>query len=196
MVQFDTSEQRLAALSTDCLAVGVFEDEGFVDSAQAVDAATRGLLARLKSAGDLPVRGNETLLLPAPAGLKARRLLVGQLLGVRDELGDDLDEAVAEPGHLHAVVPVDRPEGQRLLLGEIQALGDERLPGRLDLRPRQRDVRRGLGGGGKGGSGERERAEEDSGNRLHRVLPYSVPHTTQRKTSNFQSLIVLSLAMR
>jgi len=76
MVQFDTSEQRLAALSTDCLAVGVFEDEGFTENARAADAATRGLLARLKSAGDLPVRGNETLLLPAPAGLKARRLLV------------------------------------------------------------------------------------------------------------------------
>jgi len=76
MVQLDTSEQRLAALATDCLAVGVFEDESLAGAAQSIDAATRGLLGRLKATGDLPVRGNETLLLLVPPGLKARRLLL------------------------------------------------------------------------------------------------------------------------
>jgi leucyl aminopeptidase len=76
MVQFDTSEQRLAALATDCLAIGMFDEEVFSGTAQAIDAATRGLLRRLKSAGDLPVRAGETQLLLSPTGLKASRLLV------------------------------------------------------------------------------------------------------------------------
>jgi leucyl aminopeptidase len=84
MVQFDTSEQRLAALATDCLAIGMFDEEAFSGTAQAIDAATRGLLQRLKSAGDLPVRAGETQLLLAPSGIKASRLLVVGL-GKRSE---------------------------------------------------------------------------------------------------------------
>src|SRR5690606_38404263 len=77
MVQFETSDQRLAAVVTDCLAIGLFEDEDFTSGpAREVDAATRGLLRRMKSAGDLPVRPNDTQILHAPAGLKAARLLV------------------------------------------------------------------------------------------------------------------------
>src|SRR5690606_33658450 len=76
MVQFDTSDQRLAALVTDCLAVGLFEDDGLTDAAQTIDAAAGGLLRKLKGAGDLPARAGETQMLLAPAGIKARRLLV------------------------------------------------------------------------------------------------------------------------
>jgi leucyl aminopeptidase len=76
MVQFDTSDQRLAALATDCLAVGLFEDDDPGATAKEIDAATGGLLRKLKSAGDLPVRPGETQLLLSATGLKARRLLV------------------------------------------------------------------------------------------------------------------------
>src|SRR5690606_7921266 len=68
--------QRLAALVTDCLAVGLFEDDGLTDAAQTIDAAAGGLLRKLKGAGDLPARAGETQMLLAPAGIKARRLLV------------------------------------------------------------------------------------------------------------------------
>jgi leucyl aminopeptidase len=76
MLQFDTSEQRPAQLATDCLAIGLFDDDALSDTAQAIDSATRGLLRRLKAAGDLPVRAGDTHMLLAPAGIRARRLLV------------------------------------------------------------------------------------------------------------------------
>jgi leucyl aminopeptidase len=76
MVQFETSDQHLAAVATDCLAIGLFEDEHFTAAAREVDAATRGLVRRMKSSGDLPTRAGETQIVHAPAGLKARRLLV------------------------------------------------------------------------------------------------------------------------
>ena len=76
MVQFDTSGQSLAALITDCLAIGLFEEGELSGSARTVDAATGGLLRKLKAVGDLPVRSGESQLLLAPSGLKARRLLV------------------------------------------------------------------------------------------------------------------------
>jgi leucyl aminopeptidase len=76
MVQFDTSEQRLAQVSTDCLAIGLFEDDALTGAVQAIDQASGGLLRKLKAAGDLPARAGETQLLLAPAGIRARRLLV------------------------------------------------------------------------------------------------------------------------
>ena len=76
MVQFDSSDQRLATLPTDCLAIGLFEDDELSVPLRALDAAAGGLLRKLRSAGDLPVRPGETQLLLAPAGLKTRRLLV------------------------------------------------------------------------------------------------------------------------
>jgi leucyl aminopeptidase len=84
MVQFETSDQRLAAVATDCLAIGLFEDDDFTGTTREVDSATGGLLKRMKSAGDLPVRPGDTQILHSPAGLKARRLLVVGL-GLRNE---------------------------------------------------------------------------------------------------------------
>jgi leucyl aminopeptidase len=76
MVQFDTSEQRLAQVSTDCLAIGLFEDDTLTGAVQAIDQASGGLLRKLKAAGDLPARVGETQMLLAPPGIRARRLLV------------------------------------------------------------------------------------------------------------------------
>ncbi len=76
MVQFDTSEQQIAQISTDCLAIGLFEDDALTGSVQALDKASSGLLRKLRSAGDLPTRTGETQLLLAPSGIRARRLLV------------------------------------------------------------------------------------------------------------------------
>jgi leucyl aminopeptidase len=76
MVQFDTSDQRPASIATDCLAIGLFDEEAPSGTALAIDSATRGLLRRLKAAGDLPVRAGEVQMLLAPAGIRARRLLV------------------------------------------------------------------------------------------------------------------------
>ena len=76
MVRFDTLDQRINALSADCLAIGVFDEATLAGTAKAVDTASRGLLRKLKATGDLPLRLGDTLLLPEPAGLKAKRLLV------------------------------------------------------------------------------------------------------------------------
>jgi leucyl aminopeptidase len=76
MVQFDTSEQRPASLATDCLAIGLFDEDALSGTAQAIDRATRGLLRRLKATGDVPVRAGETQMLFSPTGIRAKRLLV------------------------------------------------------------------------------------------------------------------------
>ncbi|MEO6185162.1 MAG: leucyl aminopeptidase [Steroidobacteraceae bacterium] len=76
MVRFDTPDQRISALAADCLAIGLFDEDPLTGSSKTVDTATRGLLRRLKSTGDLPVRLGETQLLVDPAGIKAKRLLV------------------------------------------------------------------------------------------------------------------------
>jgi len=84
MVRFDTSEQRLAALVTDCLAVGLFDEDTLSGASLALDKSMRGALSKLKAAGDLPVRPGESQLLLAPAGIKAKRLLVVGLGKRRD----------------------------------------------------------------------------------------------------------------
>ncbi len=76
MVRFDTSEQRLAALAADCLVIGLFDDESLAGASEAIDQASRGAVRRLKASGDLPTRAGECQLLLAPAGIKAKRLLV------------------------------------------------------------------------------------------------------------------------
>jgi leucyl aminopeptidase len=76
MVRLDTLDQRISTLPADCLAIGVFDETALSGTAKAADTASRGLLRKLKLAGDLPLRLGDTLLLPQPAGLKAKRLLV------------------------------------------------------------------------------------------------------------------------
>ena len=76
MVRFDTSARGLGTLAADCLAIGLFDDGTLAGNSLAVDKSMRGALRQLKSSGDLPVRPGEAQILLAPAGLKARRLLV------------------------------------------------------------------------------------------------------------------------
>jgi leucyl aminopeptidase len=76
MVRFDTPARNITTIAADCLAIGLFDEGTLTGAASAVDAATRGLLRKLKTAGDLPQRPGETQLLLDPPGIKARRLLV------------------------------------------------------------------------------------------------------------------------
>ncbi|MET0279912.1 MAG: M17 family peptidase N-terminal domain-containing protein, partial [Steroidobacteraceae bacterium] len=84
MVRFDTPERSATQLAADCIAIGLFDEDALSGTALAVDGATRGSVQRLKADGDLPVRAGETYILPAPAGLTAKRLLVVGL-GKRSE---------------------------------------------------------------------------------------------------------------
>jgi leucyl aminopeptidase len=76
MVRFDTPARNITTIAADCLAIGLFDETTLTGAARTVDAATRGLIRKLKASGDLPLRPGETQLLPDPPGLKARRLLV------------------------------------------------------------------------------------------------------------------------
>ncbi len=84
MVRFDTPERRATQLAADCLAFGLYDEEGLSGTALVVDRASRGAIQRLKAAGDLPVRSGEVQILAAPAGIAARRLLVVGLGKRRD----------------------------------------------------------------------------------------------------------------
>lgn len=75
------------ATKTDCLVVGVFEGQSLDGVAKALDAATRGLVARLIKLGDFEGKRNSQLVLHEVAGIGAARvLLVG--LGKEAEFGD------------------------------------------------------------------------------------------------------------
>jgi leucyl aminopeptidase len=65
-----------------CAVVGVYENGELGVAAQRLDTQTGGLIAKLHRDGDLPAKLGDLLLLPAPAGAAAARLLlIG--LGVR-----------------------------------------------------------------------------------------------------------------
>lgn len=60
----------------DWLIVGVAEGSDLTGPLASLDAALRGQLTRLKESGDLSGKSGETLPLRAPAGIKAKRLLL------------------------------------------------------------------------------------------------------------------------
>lgn len=78
-MQFEILSGPLARSTVDCLVLGVHESGQLSAAAAAVDRRCGGALSRFLKRGDFPGRLGETLLLPAPARLKATRvLLVGQ----------------------------------------------------------------------------------------------------------------------
>lgn len=78
----------LVQQKTDCLVLGLAGQES-LDSplAKAIDQASGGLLLRLQQAGELPRMVGETLLLHAPSGIGAQRLLLAGL-GSSPKAGD------------------------------------------------------------------------------------------------------------
>ena len=85
---FDSTKAGQAGLAnakTECLVVGVFEQQPLAGLAKALDAASKGLLARMVKRGELDGKLGSTLMLHEVAGWSpARVLFVG--LGREDKL--------------------------------------------------------------------------------------------------------------
>src|ERR1700722_11017008 len=79
-MHFDIWTTGLAALSVDCLILGVFEDGELTEEARAVDSAAAGRLAALLARGDFSGKIGETLLVTDLAGTKASRALLTGLV--------------------------------------------------------------------------------------------------------------------
>ncbi|MEX1197484.1 MAG: leucyl aminopeptidase [Pseudohongiellaceae bacterium] len=62
--------------TTDCLVVGVWSKGGLTGTASAVESSAEKLVSKTLRAGDIKGKPGETLMLHAPAGLKAKRLLL------------------------------------------------------------------------------------------------------------------------
>jgi leucyl aminopeptidase len=85
-MQFEVYAKGLAALSVDCIVLGVFEDGEMPEETDAIDSASSGLLKKLLTRGDFSGRSGETLLLTEVPGITASRaLLTG--LGSRKSFG-------------------------------------------------------------------------------------------------------------
>lgn len=73
-------DAALVQCETDCLVMGLCEKNPLESPlAKAVDLASGGLLSRLQQTRELPRKAGETLLLHAPAGIGAKRLLLAGL---------------------------------------------------------------------------------------------------------------------
>ena len=76
-MQITLEPKPFAAIETEALVSYVFDDnEGPQDRAGELDKLTGGLLSRLNKTGELTGKSLETILVHAPAGLKAARLLL------------------------------------------------------------------------------------------------------------------------
>lgn len=85
-LEFSLNHEAPAALTTDCLVVGVFADGPLAGAAEAIDAASGGRLAQLASRGDLSGKAGRTSLLHDLPGVNAPRVLaIG--LGERAKFG-------------------------------------------------------------------------------------------------------------
>ena len=72
---------------TDCLVVGVRENAQQPQSTRKIDKAAKGLIGSLMRSGDIDGRPGSALMVPSPAGIEAKRLL---LVGVGDK--PDVDD--------------------------------------------------------------------------------------------------------
>jgi leucyl aminopeptidase len=85
-MEFNAIIDAKARTAAGCAVVGVYEEGDLGVAARQVDAQMGGLLAKLHSGGDFTGKLGDTLLLPAPTGaLAARVLLIG--LGPRSGFG-------------------------------------------------------------------------------------------------------------
>ena len=77
-MDFSTKEIRPEAVKTDCVAVAVFSGGKLSPSAQRIDSASRGQLAKLLKKGDFDAKaGNSLMLYDLPGVTAPRVLLVG-----------------------------------------------------------------------------------------------------------------------
>ncbi len=74
-LEFSLNHEAPAALSTDCLVVGVFADGALAGAAEALDSASDGRLSALAARGDLPGKAGRTTLLHDLPGVTAPRVL-------------------------------------------------------------------------------------------------------------------------
>ena len=75
-MEYQTTTRDAARVAADCLIIGVY-DRGVPGAAAAsVNAASRGWLEAQIRSGDVPTREGKVTLLPAPQGVKAKRLLI------------------------------------------------------------------------------------------------------------------------
>lgn len=74
-LEFSLNHETPAALSTDCLVVGVFADGPLAGAAAAIDAASGGRLATLAARGDLSGKAGRTTLLHELPGVSTPRVL-------------------------------------------------------------------------------------------------------------------------
>jgi len=74
-LEFSLNHEAPAALSTDCLVVGVFADGPLAGAAEALDAASGGRLSALAARGDLSGKAGRTTLLHDLPGVTAPRVL-------------------------------------------------------------------------------------------------------------------------
>ena len=85
-LEFSLNHETPAALSADCLVIGVFADGPLAGAAAAIDTASGGRLATLAARGDLSGKAGRTTLLHDLPGVSAPRVLaIG--LGERAKFG-------------------------------------------------------------------------------------------------------------
>jgi leucyl aminopeptidase len=75
-MQFEVWAKGLAALSVDCIVLGIFEEGELPEEAASIDSAAGGRLKKLLARGDFPGRAGETLLLTELPGIEASRVLL------------------------------------------------------------------------------------------------------------------------
>ena len=75
-MQFTTSSDQATEIRTDCLIIGIVEDQPFDATVAAIDQASGGLLSQFDKSGDLSKKCGKTLLLHALPGVAAARILI------------------------------------------------------------------------------------------------------------------------
>jgi leucyl aminopeptidase len=75
-MQFTTTSDQAIEIRTDCLIIGIVQDQPFDATVAAIDQASGGLLGQLDKSGDLPKKCGKTLMLHALPGVAAARILV------------------------------------------------------------------------------------------------------------------------
>jgi leucyl aminopeptidase len=86
LIRLTSASTPAADVEADWLVCSAFEDAPPSPALAALDARLGGVISRLREAGDFAARPNELLPLHAPAGIKARRLLLLGL-GKLDDAG-------------------------------------------------------------------------------------------------------------
>jgi leucyl aminopeptidase len=120
-MEFGVWTKSLAALSVDCLILGVFEGGELSGEARAVDAACEGRLKKLLDRGDFSGRMGETQLVTDLPGLAASRVLLAGL-GTKKQFGrkswrratQAALAAISRTRIASCAVAIDRPEVKEL----------------------------------------------------------------------------------